>query len=143
MLVTAAACVGNALEVCIFPAAAALGGLQAALALAATATLAYSVVAAFLIPETKDKTPDQIYDQLCPQKPPPSHKINTFLSKLRLRKPPVCIEEGVTDKVKSDNQVVSVCAKEASQNKGCSDKSQFSEVTLQTVYNKETENSTL
>lgn len=143
MLVTAAACVGNALEVCIFPAVTALGGLQAAVALAATATLAYSIAAAFLLPETKDKTPDQIYDQLCPPKAPTTQKFNTFLHNLRFRKPPTCIEDGVSNKVKSDNEVASVCAKEASDNKGCSEKVQFSDVTLHTIYNKQTENSTL
>ncbi|XP_038218588.1 facilitated trehalose transporter Tret1-like [Zerene cesonia] len=67
MLVTAAACLGNAVEVAVFPVVAACGGLQAALALAAALTLAYATFASFAVPETRLKTPEDIYEALSPR----------------------------------------------------------------------------
>ncbi|XP_013182766.1 PREDICTED: probable metabolite transport protein CsbC isoform X1 [Papilio xuthus] len=66
LLVTAAGCVANALEAAAFPLAAALGGLRGALALAAALTLAYAGAAHCLVPETRRRTPLQIYAALCP-----------------------------------------------------------------------------
>ncbi|XP_072948394.1 uncharacterized protein [Epargyreus clarus] len=68
MLITAAACAGNAVEVGVFPAAAAAGGLRAALALAAALTLAYALFALLAVPETKGRTPEEIYEILYPTK---------------------------------------------------------------------------
>ena len=59
MLATLGACAGNALEVGVFPLAAA--GLHVALALAAALTLLYAVFAALAVPETRGRTPQQIY----------------------------------------------------------------------------------
>lgn len=66
LLVTAAGCVANALEAAAFPAAAALSGLRGALALAAALTLAYAGAAHCLVPETRRRTPQQVYAALCP-----------------------------------------------------------------------------
>ncbi|XP_064075063.1 solute carrier family 2, facilitated glucose transporter member 8-like [Vanessa tameamea] len=68
MLVTAGGCAGNALEVALFPLAAA-GGLRGALALAAALTLAYALFAALLVPETRGRTPEQIYAAVGPARP--------------------------------------------------------------------------
>ncbi|CAG4939866.1 unnamed protein product [Colias eurytheme] len=70
MLVTAAACLGNAVEVGIFPIVASYGGLKAALALAASLTLAYAVFTTVAVPETRLKTPEEIYDALAPREQP-------------------------------------------------------------------------
>lgn len=61
---------GNAIEVLVFPGVAALGGLGTALGFAATLTLGLSVFAALCLPETKGRTPDEIYDVLCPPAQP-------------------------------------------------------------------------
>ncbi|XP_046973634.1 solute carrier family 2, facilitated glucose transporter member 8-like, partial [Vanessa cardui] len=66
MLVTAGGCAGNALEVALFPLAAAAGGLRGALALAAALTLAYALFAALLVPETRARSPEQIYAAVGP-----------------------------------------------------------------------------
>ncbi|KPJ20249.1 Sugar transporter ERD6-like 16 [Papilio machaon] len=78
LLVTAAGCVANALEAAAFPLAAALGGLRVALALAAALTLAYAGVAHCLVPETRRRTPREIYAALCP----PSSDKRTHLRNL-------------------------------------------------------------
>lgn len=57
---------GNALEVAVFPVITACGGLPAALAVAAALTLAYTAFVVWAVPETRNRTPDQIYDAICP-----------------------------------------------------------------------------
>ncbi|CAK1543327.1 unnamed protein product [Leptosia nina] len=68
MLVTVAACAGNALEVGVFPAVVARGGVAAALTLAAMLTSLYAVFATCAVPETRLKTPEEIYQELCPER---------------------------------------------------------------------------
>lgn len=65
MLASAGASAGNALEVALFPLAA-RAGLRAALALAAALTLAYALFAALLVPETRARSPEQIYAAVGP-----------------------------------------------------------------------------
>lgn len=65
MLASAGACGGNALEVALFPLAA-RAGLRAALALAAALTLAYALFVALLVPETRGRSPEQIYAAVGP-----------------------------------------------------------------------------
>ena len=72
-LVSAAAWGGNALEVALFPLLARAAGLGAALALAAGLTLALTAFAARALPETRGRTPDEIYDAICPPPPSPPH----------------------------------------------------------------------
>ncbi|OWR46305.1 putative spliceosome associated protein [Danaus plexippus plexippus] len=67
MLAIAGACAGNALEVLLFPGVVAFGGLMMALTLAAVLTFLYTVFVALAVPETKDRTPEQIYDVICPR----------------------------------------------------------------------------
>ncbi|XP_050356284.1 solute carrier family 2, facilitated glucose transporter member 8-like [Nymphalis io] len=66
MLVSAGGCAGNALEVALFPLAATAGGLRGALGLAAALTLAYALFAALLVPETRGRSPEQIYAAVGP-----------------------------------------------------------------------------
>lgn len=68
-LVGLAAWGGNALEVVLFPLAAREGGLGAALALGAGLTLALALFAAAALPETRGRTPHEIYDVICPPAP--------------------------------------------------------------------------
>ncbi|CAH2097990.1 unnamed protein product [Euphydryas editha] len=69
MLASAGGCAGNALEVALFPLAAAAGGLRAALALAAALTGAYALFALALVPETRARSPEQIYAAVGPSRP--------------------------------------------------------------------------
>lgn len=69
MVATAAACAGNAAEVLLFPLVAGAGGVRAALALSAALTLVYVVFVVVVVPETRGKTPDQIYEELGPSLP--------------------------------------------------------------------------
>lgn len=64
---TAASDLGNAVEILVFPALVQAAGLAPALALAALLTLALAAFAASAVPETRHRTPDQIYDLLCPE----------------------------------------------------------------------------
>lgn len=66
MVATAAACAGNAVEVFVFPLVAGAGGVRAALALSAALTLLYVVFIAAVVPETRGKSPDEIYEELGP-----------------------------------------------------------------------------
>ncbi|XP_045762979.1 high-affinity hexose transporter HXT6-like [Maniola jurtina] len=66
MLVTAGACVGNAIEVAVFPAVVAAGGLRTGLILAAVITLSYALFAICAVPETRGKSPEEIYNAICP-----------------------------------------------------------------------------
>lgn len=66
MLVTAGACIGNAVEVAVFPAAVAAGGLRTALILAAVITLSYALFAIYAVPETRGRTPEEIYNAIYP-----------------------------------------------------------------------------
>ncbi|XP_026318267.1 uncharacterized protein LOC113229012 [Hyposmocoma kahamanoa] len=70
MVATAAACAGNAAEVLVFPLVAAAGGVRAALALSAALTLLYVAFVAGLVPETRGRSPDEIYEELGPRAPP-------------------------------------------------------------------------
>ncbi|XP_041969511.1 arabinose-proton symporter-like [Aricia agestis] len=70
MLASAGANAGNTLESAIFPAVVSVGGLTAALGLGAAVTLAYAVFAAWTVPETKGRTPEEIYKILCPNYEP-------------------------------------------------------------------------
>ncbi|XP_075985628.1 uncharacterized protein LOC142982829 [Anticarsia gemmatalis] len=63
-LVGALAWLGNALDVAVFPAVAARGGVAAALALSAALTLALALLALCRVPETRGRTPREIYDIL-------------------------------------------------------------------------------
>ncbi|CAG4952010.1 unnamed protein product [Parnassius apollo] len=153
LLVTAAAGAGNALEVCVFPLVARSGGLQAAVALAAAVTLAYAAFAFAALPETRRRTPQQIYDALerdtlvctliallkrftkrtaknssCPEKGTPETKITS--------KNPTIIKRNIsfslsTTKQSRDSNAVNI---ESAIN---------SDVTLHTITNKETENTNL
>ncbi|XP_041977041.1 probable metabolite transport protein CsbC [Aricia agestis] len=68
MLATAFASAGNTFESAIFPGAVAVGGLTAALGLGAAMTLAYAIFAVLSVPETKDLTPEEIYQIISPAK---------------------------------------------------------------------------
>nr|XP_053618265.1 probable metabolite transport protein CsbC [Plodia interpunctella] len=61
MVATSGTCIGNALEVAVFPVLAARAGLWPALAASAALTVLFAVFAMFVIPETRNKTPDEIY----------------------------------------------------------------------------------
>ncbi|CAH2251916.1 jg13817 [Pararge aegeria aegeria] len=68
MLITAGASIGNAIEVAVFPAIVAVGGLRAGLILTAIITLSYAIFAFFAIPETRGRTPEEIYNVIYPIK---------------------------------------------------------------------------
>lgn len=69
LLVTAAASAGNAAETLLFPSVVRAAGLWAALALGAAATLLYALFAVVYIPETRNRSPEDIYDAICPKSP--------------------------------------------------------------------------
>ncbi|KAJ8710940.1 hypothetical protein PYW08_009455 [Mythimna loreyi] len=68
-LVGLAAWGGNLVEVVLFPLAARAAGLGAALALGAALSLALAAFAHAALPETRGRTPQQIYDLICPPAP--------------------------------------------------------------------------
>ncbi|KAI5639222.1 sugar transporter domain-containing protein [Phthorimaea operculella] len=61
LVATGASAAGNALEVALFGAAA-TAGMHAALGLAAALTISYALFAIFAIPETRNKEPEEIYE---------------------------------------------------------------------------------
>ncbi|KAM3956831.1 LOW QUALITY PROTEIN: putative metabolite transport protein CsbC [Aphomia sociella] len=65
MLVTATINVANIIEVTAFPAVAYFGGLSTALALSAVMTLMYALFATLAIPETRGRSPEEIYKTMC------------------------------------------------------------------------------
>ncbi|CAG9570560.1 unnamed protein product [Danaus chrysippus] len=67
MLATAGACAGNAVEVLLFPLVVSVGGLVSSLTLASLLTFLYTVFVYLAVPETKDRTPEQIYEVICPR----------------------------------------------------------------------------
>ncbi|CAD0249709.1 unnamed protein product [Spodoptera exigua] len=75
-LVSVAAWAANAVEVVLFPLVARGAGLAAALALAAALTLALAALAALALPETRARSPQQIYAAVCRQ-PAPSATLDS------------------------------------------------------------------
>ncbi|XP_047519934.1 sugar transporter ERD6-like 2 isoform X1 [Pieris napi] len=66
MLMITGACLGNAIEVVMFPAVVVHSGVAASLLTAAALSLAYAIFTTIAVPETRLKTPEQIYDAICP-----------------------------------------------------------------------------
>lgn len=66
LLVSVAACAANVADVVVFPLVARGAGLAAALALAAALTLALAGFAALALPETRARSPREIYAAVCP-----------------------------------------------------------------------------
>ncbi|VVC89657.1 unnamed protein product [Leptidea sinapis] len=67
MLVTATASLGNVVEVGILPLVASQCGVVWAVGLAAGFTLAYALFATLAVPETRMRSVEEIYDELCPR----------------------------------------------------------------------------
>ncbi|XP_050667814.1 probable metabolite transport protein CsbC [Leptidea sinapis] len=67
MLVTATSSLGNVVEVGILPLVASQCGVVWAVGLAAGFTLAYALFATLTVPETRMRSVEEIYDELCPR----------------------------------------------------------------------------
>ncbi|CAK1591375.1 unnamed protein product [Parnassius mnemosyne] len=149
LLVTAAAGAGNALEVCVFPLVArGGGGLRAAIALAAAITLAYAAFAFAALPETRRRTPQQIYDAL--EYDTPACRFVTLFKRFtkRITNDSSCPEKGKSETNKSEkptihkqNRNLNLYAPE--QNRVNSELANKSDVTLHTNTNNETENTNM